>query len=73
MKNKKPNTKGWVEGDPEEEDDLYEEDNIQIELPQIPQLKSKVKKQVKKFKLDGNSEGTDLRSKKHSKGRSYYR
>jgi hypothetical protein len=73
MKTQKPNTKGWVEGDPEEEEELYEDDNIQIELPQLPQLRVKARKQVKKFKLDGNSEGTNIHSKKHTKRRTYYR
>lgn len=46
MKTNKP-TKGWVEDVPEEDDE------ISIDLPQIPQLKqAKLKKRMKKFRMD---------------------
>jgi hypothetical protein len=70
MKNKPNSNTNWVE-DPEEE--LIEEEEISISLPELPQLKVKARKQVKKFKLNGHTEGTNLHSKKHTKGRTDYR
>lgn len=69
MKNKPTS---WVEGDPEEEE-LFEDEELNITLPELPQLKLKPRKQVKKFKLNGNTEGVNLYSKKHNKGRPDYR
>lgn len=49
MKTNKP-IKGWVEDIPEEDDE------ISIDLPQIPQLRqAKFKKRMKKFRMDSQA------------------
>lgn len=62
MKTNKP-TKGWVEDVPEEDDE------ISIDLPQIPQLKqAKLKKRMKKFRMDSQA-NTDKPRKKNNEFR----
>lgn len=62
MKTNKP-TKGWVEDVPEEDDE------ISIDLPQIPQLKqAKLKKRMKKFRMDSQV-STDKPRKKNNEFR----
>lgn len=62
MKTNKP-TKGWVEDAPEEDDE------ISIDLPQIPQLKqAKLKKRMKKFRMDSQV-STDKPRKKNNEFR----
>lgn len=63
MKTNKP-IKGWVEDIPEEEDE-----NINIDLPQIPQLRqAKFKKRMKKFRMDSQAI-TDKPRKKNNEFR----
>lgn len=61
---KKAKAKGWVQDEPEYDP---EEEQIDLDLPGLPQLKNK-KKQLKKLK-DGNPEGTNLQRKVDSKRR----
>lgn len=65
---KKSKTNQWIEDIPEEDDDPFE---IDIDLPQIPQLKQQKSIKVKKLKVDGNPKGNDIYSKKHPKRGSY--
>ena len=66
MKKSKP--KQWIEDIPEEDDDPFE---IDINLPQLPQLNKQKSIKVKKLKIDGDPKGNDIHSKKHSKRRPY--
>lgn len=61
---KKSKIKGWVEDEPEVDPN---EEELDLDLPQLPQLKVK-KTQLKKLK-DGNPEGTNIQRKVNSKRR----
>jgi len=65
---KKIKGEGWVEDPLPEYDEEFEK--ADIDLPQIPSLKKvRNKKGVRKFKLNGNTEGINLFSKKNNKSR----
>ena len=63
---KKPKSKGWVEDIPEYDPDQEE---LELEIPQIPQLKKKEKRKFKKVKSDGDTEGNNLCNKISTKRR----
>jgi hypothetical protein len=63
---KKIKGKGWVEDVPEYDPD---EQELDLDLPALPQLKKKSKKKVKKVDLNGDPEGNNLRNKISTKRR----
>lgn len=63
---KKPKSKGWVEDIPEYDPDQEE---LELEIPQIPQLKKKEKRKFKKVKPNVDTEGNNLRNKISTKRR----
>lgn len=67
MAKKKIKGEGWIEDPLPEYDEEFEK--ADIDLPQVPSLKKKVKNKVRKFKLDGDTEGIDLFRKKNNKSR----